>query len=519
MAVFKKPDQNLSFNIPDIGEVYKLQGNDAQVFKRTPEGIFVIKANQVPNINFGSLSTYNPGDVRYALNEMGLFKDSNNPQATWTTDASLFQTSQKLGGGFTVPVDPNLQNLIQSGGAGIGGFQAGGQVGLSAGLALQTTPEAVANRLKAIQEPITGDLLKPIAGQNFQAPRTSPVFDVSGLEPGKSSTSSASDIAGTLTGPEQQESEINKRLRELNESILGRSAFTTQQETLAGIPESEQALDDLNSRLRDIQRQATAIPIQLRAGAEGRGITTQILGRQQEKLLQDNAIEALTVSSLIDATQNRLTSAQRKVDRAVAEKYNPILEEIAVKTANAKLIKDSPESSAADRKRAAQVIEAQTAEKARVEAIKAEQKEVWNIATDVAKNMAKQGKADNVLLDKIQKAQSKEAALALAIPFMETQSTTKVAGQIGGTNITNPTLNAFSGFTPQTPTERSQLQTDIRNLGLDSETPPNWFRQQAEEQLQQSLLPGRLKQLWDEERLPILEMTKGGETTSSGREP
>src|SRR3990167_2940954 len=342
MAIFQKKDQNLSFEIPDIGEVYKLQGNDEQVYKRTPEGIFVIRANQVPGVSFGNLPTYNPGDVRYALNEMGLFKDSNNPQATWTTDTSLFQTSQKLGGGFSAPVDPNLQNLIQSGGAGIGGFQAGGQAGLSAGLALQTTPEAVANRLKAIQEPITGDLLKPVAGQNFQASRTSPVFDVSGLEPGKSSpsfTSSASDIAGTLTGPEQQESEINKRIKELNELTIGKSVFTTQQETLAGIPESEQAMDDLNSRLRDIQRQAAAIPIQLRAGAEGRGITTQILGRQQEKLLQDNAIEALTVSSLIDATQNRLTSAQRKVDRAVAEKYNPILEEIAVKTANAKLIK------------------------------------------------------------------------------------------------------------------------------------------------------------------------------------
>jgi|SRR3989344_2521506 len=517
MAVFKKLDQNWSFNIPDIGEVYKLQGNDEQVYKRTPEGIFVIKTNQVPNINFGSLSTYNPGDVRYALNEMGLFKDSNNPQAIWSSDPSIFQTSQKLGGSFSAPVDPNLQNLIQSGGAGIGGFQAGGQAGLNAALALQTTPEAVTNRLRGIAEstPITPASLSATASPlNVQQPNYSSVYDVSGLDAGKSS---AADIAGTLTETDKQISSFDKQIADLNNQLLGRASYTKEQENLAGIPEQQQAMDDLGNRLRDIQRQAVAIPIKLQEEAANRGITTQLLGRQQEKLLRDNAIEALTVSSLIDATQGLLTAAQRKVDRAVAEKYNPILEEIAVKTANAKIIKDSPEASAADRKRAAQVIEAQAAEKSRVEAIKAEQKEVWNIATDVAKNMAKQGKTDTVLLDRIQKAGSKEEALSLAAPFMgerATQSTTEVAGQVSGINVTNPTLNAFSGFAPQTPTERSQLQTDIRNLGLDSETPPDWFRQQAEEQLQQSLLPERLKQLWDEERLPILEMAKGG-----GREP
>ena len=93
-------------------------------------------------------------------------------------------------------------------------------------------------------------------------------------------------------------------------------------------------------------------------------------------------------------------------------------------------------------------------------------------------------------------------------------------GVIGGVDVQDVTLNAFAGLDPQTPSDKAALQTDIRNLGLNEEEPPQWFKEQAEQQLQATITPEKLKELWDEERQPVLDMLKDkGETPSSGREP
>lgn len=270
--------------------------------------------------------------------------------------------------------------------------------GISGNIA--TTPSGVQVDMTTGQT-ITGAVLAPTPGLNYQTPQTEPVSDIGGLE--------AADITGTLTKPEKEESDINRQIIELNRQLLGQSQFRTSQETLTGIPESETALDDLNVRLRDLQRQEKAIPLQLERESASRGRTFGGVAPLQTERLRDNAIEALTVSSLIDATTNRLTSAQRKVDRAVAQKFNPLIEEKNALIENARLIKDSPEYSAADRKRAAQVIAIQQREKTKLEEQKTEQKEIWDIATQAVAN----GLRDTRIMERIRTAKTKEEALGI----------------------------------------------------------------------------------------------------------
>ena len=408
-----KLQNNQEVEVPELG-LFRTNDPDF-VYRRTATGIEAIptRAGIGPGAGFtpfsgdvSSLPQYTGSfvqDLAKALGQSSIQTRSFDPGFLSETGTAQAVSQQAL--------DPTTQALVQAGGAGIGGFQAGGTAGVSLGQALSTTPEALANRARGLQEstqPISSDLLAPSPATQFSTPKGSPISDISGLE----------EFAGTLTGPEQQESNLNKEIQQLSQRLLGKSAFTSQQEQLAGIPEFQQSMDDLSARLRDIQRQQAAIPVQLQEQAAGRGITSGLLGRQEQKLLRNNAIEALTVSSLIDAAQNRLTSAQAKVDRAVAEKYNPILEEIEVKITNAKLIKDSPEYSAAQRKRAAQTVSAQEKIKSDLETQKAEQAEIWGLMNDAVRN----GLTDTTIMEKIRTAKSKEAALALAAPYIRKQS-------------------------------------------------------------------------------------------------
>ena len=252
---------------------------------------------------------------------------------------------------------------------------------------------------------ITSDNLASTATPNFQTSQSTVPTSITGI---------TDDIPEVKPAPIEKEADVfSERLRAINESLLGQGAFKRQKETELGQVEAQQSLDDLSVRLRDLERQEKAIPIQIQKEFEGRGVTAGGVAPIQAGRLRENAIEALTVSSLIDAATNRFTSAQRKVARAVEEKYGPLLEEQNIKLANLELILKSPTYDRATKERAEKQKLVEETRKVQLETKKKEQEEIWKTATDAAK-----GGASSTILESIRTAKTKEEALQLAAPFL-----------------------------------------------------------------------------------------------------
>ena len=133
---------------------------------------------------------------------------------------------------------------------------------------------------------------------------------------------------------------------------LGESAYQAQQETALGIPELQKTQNDLSARLKALQNESLQIPLQLQQDATGRGVTAGGLRPIETAALRNNAIQALGVSSLLEASRGNLTLAMQQVDRAVAQKFDPIKEQIIAKQANLDLILKSPAYSNEEKNRA-----------------------------------------------------------------------------------------------------------------------------------------------------------------------
>lgn len=89
---------------------------------------------------------------------------------------------------------------------------------------------------------------------------------------------------------------------------------------------------------------------------------------------------------------------------------------------------------------------------------------------------------------------------------------------IGGIEVSNPTLNVIEGvqsLSELTPSARTQANTELRQLGFFSSTPPDWFRQIAEQEAKQSISPEELNRLWEKERQLIIKTTDTKDSVST----
>ena len=207
----------------------------------------------------------------------------------------------------------------------------------------------------------------------FSEPVVPPVFDISKLNPFE-----------TPTEPQEKAQSLTNQLQELNLSLIGESAFRAEREEARDIAGLTQTRTDLSSQLKILQAEALAIPQQTQLEAEGRGITAGGLRPITTGRLRENAIKALTTSALLEAANNNLATSLSLIDRAVAQKFDPIREEIDAKTANLQLILRSPEYTNAEKKRAQDQLDEQNRQKAAVDEQEAEQKAIWKISTDAA---------------------------------------------------------------------------------------------------------------------------------------
>lgn len=247
---------------------------------------------------------------------------------------------------------------------------------------------------------ITGEMLQPVTPVNFQTPKPTPVFPVASL-----------DTTPPLqpTEPEKKAEELTTDIQGLTQKLADQSALRTQKEAELGVPELVKSQRDLSTRLKTLQAEALAIPLQIQQEFEGRGVTRGGVAPIEAGRLRQNAIQALSVGAMLEATRGNLQTAFDLVDRAVDQEFGPIREEIAIKTANLDLILKSPSFSLAEKNRAQAQKQAQEARATQIASQEANAKEIKNYAVEAAK---KGVPAD--ILQRIQSARSPQEALQIA---------------------------------------------------------------------------------------------------------
>lgn len=249
--------------------------------------------------------------------------------------------------------------------------------------------------------PITSSTLTPIPSLNYQTPQPSPIYPVGGLD--------STTPPLQATEPEKQADDFITKIQGLQDRLVGQSTYRAEQEQSQGIPELQKTQTDLSARLKAIQNEAAAIPLQLQNNSEGRGITKGGLAPIESGALRNNAIQALSTSSLLEASRGNLTTALDLVDRAVAQKFDPIKEEIAVKQANLDLILKSPAYSLADKNRAQAQKDIQDKKAKAVEKQEADEALKGKYQAEAASR-----KADALTLRKMQAAGSASEALQIS---------------------------------------------------------------------------------------------------------
>ena len=163
----------------------------------------------------------------------------------------------------------------------------------------------------ALSPTLNSSNLAPQTPLSYATPNPTTTYPVGSLD-----TSTPTPVL-PATSAEKSANSLVDQLRVLNESLVGRSAYRTEQENLAGVPEMQKTFTDLSARLKGLQNEALAIPLQLQEQAVGRGITAAGLAPIQAEQIRKNGIQALTIGALLEASKGNLTNALALADRRV----------------------------------------------------------------------------------------------------------------------------------------------------------------------------------------------------------
>lgn len=256
---------------------------------------------------------------------------------------------------------------------------------------------------------ITPQSLEPISSLPYVNPNQPIIPDISGF-----------NITPLVATPQEtQQSDLIKQLQSLTSETIGESAYRTQQEQAQGISKLTKTQNDLATQLKAIQNETLAIPLQLQQESIARGITTGGLQPIQTAMLRNNAIKALSINSLLEASRGNLATAQSMVDRAVAAKYDPMKEKINALRTNLDLIIKDSTTTLTEKNRAQAQLDIQNEKAKQNEFDKQNATDIWLIATTAASNGSNftattQYPTLAVVLNAISKSKTKEEALAIA---------------------------------------------------------------------------------------------------------
>lgn len=237
-------------------------------------------------------------------------------------------------------------------------------------------------QVPGIPSSINSDSIKPQTPIPYNSPVPTPAFNVSSID------TTTPTPAITATPKEMEADALSKKIQSLNDSFANKSVDQTAADTAAGIPDLQTTYDDLSTQLKGLQKEALAIPLQLQNDAIGRGVTTQALAGETAASQRENAVKALNVSVLLDSAQGKLTNAQAKADKAVAQKYDPIQAQITAAKSNLDLILNSAEYSVQDKNRAQAQLDIQNAKQRELDKQKTNYSTIQAMAAAAVKNAA-----------------------------------------------------------------------------------------------------------------------------------
>ena len=281
----------------------------------------------------------------------------------------------------------------------------------------------------------------------YVTPVALPVPSVAALD-----SSSPAPMVATIE--EAQAQDWTKQIQEINNSLIGESALRTKKENDLGLPDLLKTQTDLSSRLKSLQNESLQIPLQLQQEATGRGITTGGLQPIQTAALRNNAIQALGVSSLLEASRGNIALANDLVDRAINAEFDPLKEKQKVLTANLELLINSPAYTLAEKNRATKQLAIENDRTKAIEKAATDKTEVKNTA-----NLAvKYGLTDQNIIKKISEASTPEEALRIAAPYLQDP---KAKAELEGKLIDNALKKA----------QTLQTEKETQLLGTPNPTP------------------------------------------------
>ena len=337
-------------------------------------------------------------------------------------------------------------------------------------------PTLVPTPVPAVTTTINSSTLAPATPIPYTTPATVPTYPVGTLD------TTIPTAPAVPTPAETQVNNLTDMLKTLNTALLGKTADQTAAEAAAGVPTAQKTITDLTAQLSGLQNEAKAIPLSLQNDATGRGITAAGLAPIQSAQLRDNAVKALTVSTLLQAAQGNLANAQSMADKVITQKYGPIQEQITAATANLNLIINSPEYSLEEKNRAQAQLDAQNAKQAALDKAKSDAAAVLTTAQNAAVNGA-----GAITLQKITAAKTPAEALKIAGASGVTTAKNTQIVSIGGRQKlidtkTGNTIRDLGPVTPLTAVETTaSIGTDLADalayLKANPATDPNAAKQ------------------------------------------
>ncbi|MEK9207962.1 MAG: hypothetical protein AAB922_05740 [Patescibacteria group bacterium] len=293
---------------------------------------------------------------------------------------------------------------------------------------------------------ISASSLTPRTTQNFSFPNVSG----SAVDAYNAAQSAALSFARTTpddkTPKEEEQSDLIKQIMELNTTEAQRPAEQAQKERAQGVQEKQATVNSLMAQQRQITNEAAQIQLRVQ---EGRGVTTLIDQRQRTEALRVNAIQSLSISSLLAAAQGDLANAQNLADRALDAKYAPIEAQLEASNKNLILIKNDPETTRQqEEKKANERLAINAQIKAQVDEAKRNMQEIQKIGIEAASKGA-----DALTLQKIQNSSNPIDAARLAAPFTNPPKATaaKTAATVSDKPMSTNQIEQFRrsyGWTP-----------------------------------------------------------------------
>jgi hypothetical protein len=262
---------------------------------------------------------------------------------------------------------------------------------------------------------------------------------------------------------QRMQAESDKALA-ANDALVGRSAYASEQQNLAGVGEQSKLQKELTAQLVAIGNEAKAIPLKAQEQALGRGVTAGGLAPIEAASTRQNAIQALTLNSQLSAVQGNLQNAMDMADRAVEAKYGPIEAQYKTSLTNLDLISKSPQYTAEQKARANAMAEQQ---QAKLDAIATEKENAQAVSDALIKTISYNKGIDQMSIRALNAAKSPAEFAAIAnylgletmspqdkadLEYKQAQTDalgmkTYGGSSSGGGSVTDANGNTVSGFT------------------------------------------------------------------------